>query len=220
MSRSIVGMVLVAMLAMVGCRMTRDSQSQRPSPTPALQPTMLQYVDTDGFDALFEASLNNQDPVIVVKTDHEKPDWEGRLNAWIAAWNMGGTAERRIIRSQIPLPGQSLDAELVREFRLLVFGVVDRAEDLAKNGTAWWKEERTRARRVALLRKYNLRFHMSEENRIHLIFFNGDHAGHYADHVKGLDGSEDRSWSRTVECSVCSKLQEVSRLRPLPNVHE
>jgi len=202
MNRPIVGMVMLAFFFVTGCRSTRDSQSDRPPPA-RLDPTVMQYVDTDGFDAVFESALVNQDPVIIVRTTNEKPDWEGRLNAWIAAWNMGGKAERRIVRSQIPLPGQPVDAELLREFRLLIFGVVDRAEETAKAGSAWWHEERTRSRRVALLRPYNLRFHMGEDNHIHLIFFHANHAPHYQDFVKSINGGEAKNWSRNVECSIC-----------------
>ena len=138
MNRPFFGMVAVAALAVAGCRTTRDSNYEGVSPSPRrLQPMVLQYVDTDGFDAVFEASLVNQDPVIIVRTENEKPDWEGRLNAWIAAWNMGSKVEHRVIRGQIPLPAQ-IDADFLREFRLLAFGALDRAEELARAGSAWW----------------------------------------------------------------------------------
>ena len=219
MNRPLLGMVASVLFAVGGCRSTRESHYEGPPPTPRMQPTILQYVDTDGFDALFEASLINQDPVIKVRTDNEKPDWNGRLNAWIAAWNMGNNVERRVIRGQIPLPAQ-IDADLLREFRLLVFGVVDRAEELAKAGSTWWHEGRTRSRRVALLRRYNLRFHIGEDHKLHLIFFNGDHADKYREFMTTLIGVEEREWSRTVECSVCPKLQEVSRSREMPKASE
>ncbi len=216
MSRPFFGLVIGTVLIVAGCRTPRDEQVDRSSALPPIQPTILQYVDTDAFDALFEASLKNHDPAIIVRTAHEKPDWEGRLNAWIAAWNRGGKGERRIIRGQIPLPVQTIDADLVREFRLLIFGLVDRAEDLAKGGSAWWQEERMRSHRVALLRRYNLRFHMGEDKRIQLIFFHGDHARRYAEFMKGLIGAEDGEWSREIECSICTKLQEEARTRPMP----
>lgn len=218
MSRPLFGVALVAALTFAGCRSMQDSQSLRQPSSAGMQPTILQYVDADGFDALFEASLNNRDPVIIVRTENTKPDWEGRLNAWIAAWNMGEKTERRVIRGQIP--GAPIDAELLREFRLLVFGVVDRAEELAKASSAWWQEERTRSRRVALLRRYNLRFHMDEEKRINLIFFNGDHAAKYAEFMKSLDGAEERDWSRTIECSMCNKMHTASRTRPIQKASE
>jgi hypothetical protein len=216
MNRPFFGMVAIVILAVVGCRATRDSHYDGQSSAPHMQPTILQYVDADGFDALFEASLINQDPIIIVRTDNEKPDWEGRLNAWIAAWNAGGKVEHRVIRGQIPLPAQ-IDAEFLREFRLLVFGVVDRAEELAKTGAAWWHEDRTRSRRVALLRRYNLRFHVREDGRIELIFFNGEYADKYQGFMATLTGAEEEDWSRTVECSTSSKMQEASRTRPMPN---
>jgi hypothetical protein len=214
MNRLFFGMV--AIVAVLGCRAARDSQYDEQPPTPRIQPMILQYVDTDGFDALFEASLVSQDPVIIVRTDNEKPDWEHRLNAWIAAWNMGGKAEHRVIRGQVPLPAQ-IDAEFLREFRLLVFGGVDRAEELAKAGSAWWHEDRTRSRRVALLRRYNLRFHVREDRRIDLIFFNGDYAGKYREFMTTPIGAEEKDWSRTIECSISGKMQESSRTHPMPN---
>jgi hypothetical protein len=221
MNRLLFGMVAIVVLSVVGCRTTRDSHyhSQLLPPEPHIQPTILQYVDSDGFDALFEASLINQDPVIIVRTENEKPDWEGRLNAWLAAWNLGGKVEHRVIRGQIPFPAQ-IDADLLREFRLLVFGVVDRAEELAKAGAAWWHEDRIRSRRVTLLRRYNLRFHVREDKRIDLVFFNGDHAAKYREFVTTLTGVEERDWSRTVECSICTKLQGESRTRQMLKASE
>jgi hypothetical protein len=98
MNRHFFGMVAIVVLALVGCRTARDSHyDEQPPPSPHIQPMILQYVDTDGFDAMFEASLINQDPAIIVRTEHEKPDWEGRLNAWIAAWNTGSKGEHRVI---------------------------------------------------------------------------------------------------------------------------
>jgi hypothetical protein len=214
MSRSLLGLVLVA-VALLGCRTTRPSQSQSVPPPPSgpVTPTVLQYTDTDSFDVLFEASLINQAPAIIIRTDRDKPDWEGRLNAWIAAWNMGGKGDRRLIRGQIPISGANIDADFLREFRLLVFGVVDRAEDLAKAGSAWWREERTRSKRVELLRPYSLRFHMNEDMKIQLVFFHGNYAGQYADFMASL-GAEKCDWKRSVECSMCTKLNDHAKTRP------
>lgn len=221
MSRAVFGLLIVAVLAVVGCRTTtRDSHSPPQSPSSPIEPTILQYTDTDGFDLLFEASLINRDPVILVQTENEKPEWDGRLNAWIAAWNMGGKGDRRVIRGQIPLSAPSIDAEFLREFRLLVFGAVEHAEDLARAGSAWWREERIRSRRVALLRQYNLRFHMNEEKKIHLIFFHGDHAGQYPDFMATLTGAEERNWSRNVECSMCRKLRAEASVKLADKVSE
>jgi hypothetical protein len=213
MNRPFFGMVAMLLLAAVGCRSTRDSLYDGPAAERHLHATVLQYVDSDGFDALFETSLINQDPVIIVRTDNDKPDWDGRLNAWIAAWNAAGKTERRILRGQIPLPSQ-IDADFLREFRLLVFGVVDHAEELAKAGATWWREERTRSRRVALLRRYNLRFHLREDGRIDLIFFNGNYADKYRDFMTTLTGDEEIEWSRSVDCSMCRKLHEATRTPP------
>src|SRR5688572_23582822 len=106
MSRSVFSVVVVAVLAVVGCRTTtRDSLFSSATPSAAIQPTYVDYTDTDGFDVVFEASLINRDPVIIVRTENEKPEWSGRLNAWIAAWNMGNSTERRVIRGQIPITG-------------------------------------------------------------------------------------------------------------------
>jgi hypothetical protein len=216
MRRPVLGMVIIGLLALAGCRITRQSQSERPAAALPIQPTIIQYVDSDGFDAVFETSLVNQDAAIIVRTEHEKPDWQGRLNAWIAAWNMGGKGERRIARGQIPLPGQ-IDADFLREFRLLVFGVVDRADELARSSSSWWQEERTRARRVTLLRRYNLRFHMGEDQRISLIFFNGDHSAQYRDFMATLTSADQVDWSRTLECSMCDKLKPGAAARLTSN---
>src|SRR5206468_887030 len=100
-----------------------------------------------------------------VRTGRDRPDWGGRLNAWIAAWNAGGKGPGRTARGQAPLPGVPgvvLSGEGVRELRLLVDGLMTRVEELAKATSAWWSEERVRSRRVALLRPYNLRFHRGE----------------------------------------------------------
>jgi hypothetical protein len=201
------------MFIVVGCRSIRDGESEQRDPAPSMQPTVIDYVDTDAFDAVFESALLNKDPIIVVRTENEKPDWQGRLNAWIAAWNMGTKIEGRKVRGQIPA---QINAEFLREFRVLVFGLLDRAEDAAKGSSAWWQEDRTRARRVALLRRYNLRFHMNEDKKIHLIFFNGDYAERYAEYVKSITGVEEAGWSRTVQCSMCEHFYTASRTRQLP----
>src|SRR5262249_45471656 len=152
------GLAFVSALTGLGCRSTPETRPHRDPPPAGIQATVLDFVDTDGFDALFEASLVNQDPVIIVRTENDRPNWPGRLNAWIAAWNRGGKVERQVVRGQIPVP--SVDADTLREFRFLVDSLVDHAEEIAKAGASWWHEERLRSRRVALLRPYNLRFHI------------------------------------------------------------
>src|SRR5262249_9590811 len=162
------------------CRsMSRSLKEEAPDP-PEVTPTQLDYVDADGFDALFETALTNQDPVILIRTGRSQPDWDARLNAWIAAWNRGDNAGRRakargsapeepaIVRGQAPLGKVPLDGESIRELRLLVTALLDRVEEAAQSGSSWWAEERMRSRRVALLRPYSLRFHMDEEGLIQL----------------------------------------------------
>jgi hypothetical protein len=188
------------------CRSSRELRPSFDPPSPEVRATVLDYVDGDAFDALFESSLVNQDPVIIVRTQNEKPDWQGRLNAWIAAWNQGGKVERRVVRGQIPVP--SINADTLREFRLLAGAVVDHAEQLAKAGASWWHEDRVRSRRVALLKPYNLRFHMAEDNRIHLIFFNGSYAAQYKEFMSSLTQDEEEDWSRVFACSACKMIRD------------
>jgi hypothetical protein len=186
---------------------------------PALEPrpsemrnTEIDYVDTDGFDAIFETALVNRDTVVTVRTPNQRPDWTGRLNAWIAAWNMGKSPDSRRFRGQIPgLP--TIDGETLRELRLLVNSVVDRADDAAKISVNWFREERVRSRRVELLKPYNLRFHMHTDGNIHLIFFHGDFASQYQQFVAMQAECDENSkvWSRTnVGLSFCRKTQIIN----------
>ena len=204
----------LALLGVVSCRTVAPPET---SPMPDLTPTTLDYVDGDGFDALFEAALVNQDPVIVVRTGRTRPDWTGRLNAWVAAWNRsparkpGRRAEadaQPTFRGQSPLAPVPLDGDAIREFRLLVNGLLDRVEEAAGSGATWWAEERARSRRVALLKPYSLRFHMDEEGLIQLVFFHGSYAAYYPRHMQQLmkeSAMPDQEWSRCVECSGCCK---------------
>ena len=185
-----------------------------PEPPGGIQPTVIEYVDADGFDRLFESALKNADPVILIQTETTKPDWGARLNAWIAAWNMGGKAadgSPRKARGQSPL---TLNGESIREFRLLVDDLMGKVETLAEKGSAWWAEERTRSRRVALLKPYSLRFHQGEDRNIQLIFFHGAFAAQYHDFVATLaDGGDvPDGWARTVECSRCKKARAEGKL--------
>jgi hypothetical protein len=226
MSRNLLSPLLLlalpAALLAPGCRNSlesRDARQQAPvpqAPAAAVRPTVLDYVDSEAFDALFESALVNRDPAVLVRTGFAKPDWGGRLNAWIAAWNAGGSGQGRTVRGQAPfpgVPGVALNGETVREFRLLVNGLMDRVEELAKTTSSWWSEERVRSRRVALLRLYNLRFHRGEDGNILLVFFHGDHAGHYAGFIQALTSAADapEQWSRAVECSECRRLARPSR---------
>jgi hypothetical protein len=202
-----------------GCHQPAPQPAPEP-PSPAdVRPTNIDYVDTDAFDELFQSALVNQDPVIVIHTGRSKPDWDGRLNAWIAAWNRGGPAGAgpRTARGQIPIPGLKLDEGTLREFRLLVNGLMDRVEVLARDGRTWWTEERVRSQRIALLKPYDLRFHLGADGTIDLVFFNGSYSSYYPDFVKSLTGGataeadeadEPLEWMRTFRCSRCRALRD------------
>ncbi len=196
----------LALAAVLSCR-HEPPRPYREAPPSELAATTLDYADTDAFDALLESALVNQDPVILVRTAHARPDWQGRLNAWIAAWNQGGRVEGRTVRGQAPpLP---VDGESIREFRLLVTVLLDRVEVLAHAGAGWWSESRVRARRVELLRPYSLRFHVGGDGTIQLIFFNGKASERYAEFVRQLTEAEEvAQWERTVECSGCKQFRE------------
>lgn len=195
--RGLALLLLVPLLA-VGCRTTPSSRDIANKPTP----TTLDHAESDAFDNLFESALLAGDPVIFIRTEFEKPEWGPRLNAWIAAWNRGGPARDRTVRGQAPVPKIVIDEGSIREFRLLVSGLLDRVEVLAQSGPAWWAEERQRSRRVGLLLPYNLRFHMDVDGRIQLVFFHGKHAEDYPNFVRQLTGVGEE-WSRTVVCSQC-----------------
>jgi hypothetical protein len=206
-----VGLVLVGIV--FGCATSRSTRKYLPPPPPDLEPTVIDYVDTDGFDALLESSLRNQDPVILIQTDRTKPDWQGRLNAWIAAWNMGGKVEGPAgagsIRGQSPVT-VDLDGDNIRELRLLVESLMGGIEAAAVNGAAWWANERMRKLRVDLLLPYNLRFHMAENGTIQIILFNGNYARYHDDFVRDMAHPDDENgeeWVRGVHCSRCKNWQ-------------
>jgi hypothetical protein len=116
--------------------------------------------------------------VFVVQTGYEKPEWSGRLNAWIAAWKAGRKVvpapDKRSVRMQSPFfPIVAVDGDSIREFRLLVDGLMNCVEHLARERSAWWAEERVKLQRVELLRPYKQRFHLDSDHQIQLIFFNG-----------------------------------------------
>jgi hypothetical protein len=197
----LIGLGLVTVIVL-GCRTARRPAPDETRPPP--QPFRLDYVDADAFDLLLETTLINAMPVIVVQTAHDKPDWGPRLNAWIAAWNAGRIAPFRA-RGQIPVvPQVVVDGDSIREFRFLIDGLMGRVEESARAGTQWWAERHMRDRRIALLRPYNLRFHLDADGRIQLIFFHGGHAVHYADVVRSLAGpaaADALEWSPGYVCS-------------------
>jgi hypothetical protein len=206
--------LLLSVAACPSCKTAAPGRPYREPPPPDLKRTTIDYAETDAFDALFESALTNQDPAIVIQTTFEKPDWGPRLNAWIAAWNRGGTvgAPQRTARMQAPLLGAvPVDGDSIREFRLLIESLMDRVENLADKESAWWTEERTRTRRVALLKPYNLRFHQDEQKHIQLIFFNGNYSQYYPEFLLSVivpDAQETVQWSRTFECSRCKRRRD------------
>jgi len=181
--------------------------SEPPQPS-QITLTRIAYVDSEAFDAVLESALVSQDPAIVIETGNKKPDWGPRLNAWIAAWNRGGAPrDGATFRSVAPvLP----DGETIREFRLLIEGLMDRIEERVRNGSAWWQEERTRNHRIALLKPYNLRFHMAEDGTIQIVLFHERYASAYADFLRRLGSEEDAEWRRGYTCSLCKSLQAAS----------
>jgi hypothetical protein len=211
MKRKLFAGLLLALAALPSCKGTGPGRPYREPPPPGLTPTTIDYADSDAFDALLETALTNRDPAVLVRTAYEKPDWGPRLNAWIAAWNRGGTVAPpgRAARMQAPLlPGVPVDGDSIREFRLLIDDLMDRVEDLAGKGSVWYAEERTRSRRVALLKPYNLRFHVDEDRHIQLIFFNGDYSQFYPQFMSSIaaaDADEPARWARTFECSRCKR---------------
>lgn len=196
----------------VGCAYTRTGRLAREGPPPPPQPFRLDYVDSDAFDLLFETTLLNAQPVIVVQTGHSKPDWGPRLNAWIAAWNAGRQTGFPAVRGQIPVvPQVVVDGDSIREFRLLIDGLMGRVEESARAGTNWWAEKHMRDRRVALLRPYNLRFHLDADDRVQLIFFHGGYAAYHKEIVRSLAkpaGDESLEWSPGYCCSRTRRAED------------
>lgn len=199
-------------LSALSCRHARNVRTYHAPPPSNIQPTILNYVETDAFDELFETVLTNQDPVILIQTETSRPDWGPRLNAWIAAWNKGGKVvdePQRRFRMQAPvgaLASPAINADTVREFRLLIDDLVTRADDLARRGSSWWTEERVQRRRIELLKPYSLRFHLDENQKIQLLFFNGRYARYYQEVMGAMamsDGEDAEGWSRAVTCSHC-----------------
>ncbi len=194
-----------------GCKHSDVQTTQ--TPPRDFQVNEISYVENDAFDNIFESALVRQDPVVVVRTDFSKPEWGPRLNAWIAAWNQGGTGAGRTVRGQAPIPSIVVDGDSIREFRLLVNSLMNRAEDTARTGSNWWTEERTRSRRIAMLKPYNLRFHMGDDGKIQLVFFHGDYAQYYQSYMRKLTKTDEEleSWSRTFDCTTCKGTMTVSR---------
>jgi hypothetical protein len=206
--RHFVLLVSFFLLPVAGCG-NRERTRPPVEPPPAdVQPTRIDYTDTDAFDQVLESALLTQDPVILVQTTNEKPDWGDRLNAWIAAWNRGGRVgpgPGKTARGQAPfLPG--VDSDTAHEFRLLIEGLMNRIEDKVRERSAWWAQEHIRERRVELLRPYNLRFHLGTDGFIQVIWFNGRYAQYHRDFVRSIaDEDPGDGWDRCVSCSRCKR---------------
>jgi hypothetical protein len=201
---------LPALPCLPGCKGSREVRTEQPPPPGNVPEFKIDYTDTDAFDNLLETALVNAEPVIVIRTGRPRPDWEGRLNEWIAAWNMGGTPVPggTQARGQAPLGPVRVDADSIREFRILVNSLMDRVEDLARERARWWAEEKVRNRRVDLLRPYNLRFHLDEDGNISIILFNGRYAKYHAEFVRQIaspDPENAEDWERRFSCSRCKK---------------
>jgi hypothetical protein len=216
--RSVVLLVSFALLAAGSCADRQQKRVPVPPPPPDFAPTRIDYAETDAFDAVLESALVNQDPVILIQTPNEKPDWGAHLNAWIAAWNRGGrVGTAATIRGQAPfLP--RVDSDTIREFRLLIEGLMTRIEDRVKERSAWWAEEKVRERRVELLRPYNLRFHLVEDGLIQVILFNGQYAEYHRRFVRSItDEDPGDGWERGYACSRCKYAgRQASRTDPEP----
>jgi hypothetical protein len=205
------GALRFLLLALLGCTVAPPTRPYLDPPPDDLVTTRIDYVDTDAFDTLLESALVNQDPVIVIQTANALPDWDGRLNAWIAAWNRGGKVEAsdgtRKVRMQAPfVPTVVVDSDSIRELRLLVEALMSRIEVVAREKSQWWRDERTQARRVDLLRPYNLRFHRDKDGRIQIVLFNGRHARHYSDVMLRMGmATAPEEWVREFSCSTCRR---------------
>jgi hypothetical protein len=211
----------VLLMLMVGCQ----SSTTRPEgPTaremPDLTPVLIDYIDTEGFDAVLEAALVDQAPVIVIQTTHRVPDWEGRLNAWIAAWNRTARNRSKTMRGQLPLTKLPLDADSLGELRKLAEGLLDRVDAAAERNATWWANERERSRRIGLMKSYNLRFHREGDSPIRLILFHGSYASYYPQFMRQLmrePQMPEETWSRTVECSRCDRADQGEKVNLLVN---
>jgi hypothetical protein len=197
-------------VACVGCSAGQKAQPVAELPPGGIKPTRIDYVDTDAFDALLENALTNQDPAIVIGTGQERPEWGGRLNAWIAAWNAGGRATPPATppraRGQIGLPKVVVDGDSIREFRLLIDDFMNRVEGLARDTSVWWTDAKVRSRRVALLKPYSLRFHQDAGKNIQLILFHGAYSRSYEEFMRSIaepDADEPVAWVRGFSCSRC-----------------
>jgi len=73
--------ILLLCLFALSRRNLRHVRAYHAPPPPDIKPTLLQYVETDAFDEVFETALTSQDPVILIQTETSRPSWAPRLNA-------------------------------------------------------------------------------------------------------------------------------------------
>ncbi len=164
-------------LPAIGCRAGGRPYVAPPTAEALHAATVIPYYDSEAFDAMLEAALTRQDPVIVIQTATSEPDWSGRLNAWIAAWNEGGPVQpppqtkskgiglpRLGPKSVIELPPNTAE-----EARLLIEGEIDRIERLARESVAWWRDEQKRKARAAMLKPYVLRVQRDPAQRLQVV---------------------------------------------------
>jgi hypothetical protein len=148
-----------------------------PPPREALQTaTAIPYTDSEAFDVLLEAALNRGDPVIVIQTSSPQPDWSGRLNAWIAAWNAGGPVRAASERTKGPGSGEkafvapgALPPDTAAETRKFLEGQIDRMERLARESVSWWRDEQRRKARVSMLHPYVLRIERGQQDQLQVV---------------------------------------------------
>lgn len=201
-----VGLALVVAIGCISDRQDRIAESP-PIAKDASQPPRIEridYAESEGFDLQFETALVNRQPAITIQTEFTKPEWGMRLNNWIAAWNAGHRNGFRA-RGQLPVsPSIVVDGDSIREFRFLVDDLMSRVDETAKLGGLWWAEKNMRERRIALLKPYNLRFHLDAENRIQLIFCHSDYAAQHKEIVRSIadpEGNESLEWFSGYRCS-------------------
>lgn len=215
------GVLLLAIPAVAlcanGCTTPKTTRPYQEPPPASVKPTVIAYADTDAFDSLLESALLNREPAILIQTASQKPDWSGRLNAWIAAWNMGGAVAaeepQRRVRMQAPLPTVVVDGDSIREFRLLIDDLMGRVNFLAAEGSSWWKIDKMQKTRVALLKPYNLRFHIDSAKNIQIILFNGQYPAEHRAFVQSIAHPDDRNaedWARGYSCSQCPQVAHAS----------
>ena len=187
MVRLCVAVVALPVFLTAGCDDPTLPRPDKPAPAHEARKraTVVEYIDSEAFDGLLEAAINRQDSIIVVQTASTKPDWQGRLNAWIAAWNEGGRVQKNegLLLSAVQIAKVSFAAnastvsvielppDTAKETRKLIQGEIDRIERLARDGVGWWKDEKKKSKRIDLLKPYLFIFEKDAANNYQIIFF-------------------------------------------------